>query len=168
MIGILIFLSFVALVFIDHRLTHLKTILQELRELLQEARYSNEHLAQMRKYYEPEPQPPQLPEVVEEPRQESLKDVTADKRARAGREFIMRENDDDPKFFPIKNITLEQAQKIVNSLDAEQPGWDSKFWFPELGMIDPDAAWDFFLPAAARLFPHSVKHGFSGEDLIRK
>ena len=137
--------SFIFLIIIAVQLSRLRLI---QRELLQEMRSCREHLAAMRKYYEREPEPPPLPpELVPdseyEPQRESLKEVAGtgaakvDDRARAGREFIMRENDDDPKFFPLKNITLEQAQKIVDGLDAEQPGWDSKFWFPELGMIDP-------------------------------
>jgi len=85
-------------------------------------------------------------------------------RARAGCDFIERENDIDPDFFSLKNIRPEEANQVIAALDAEQPGWDAKFWFEELGIMTADSAWDFFLPTAARLFPHLLKEGHFAED----
>jgi hypothetical protein len=85
-------------------------------------------------------------------------------RARAGREFIERENEIDPDFFPLKNIQPNEANQIIATLDAERHGWDAKFWFEPLGIMSPDTAWDFFLPTAARIFPHLLKEGFSAQD----
>jgi hypothetical protein len=82
-------------------------------------------------------------------------------RQRACREFISNQNEDYGKHCPIKNLTFSEVQSVLEWLDSNRPGRDKNFWFKGFGAIDVDVAWDFFMPAVAKVLPQCVKRGHS-------